>query len=66
MKCEEFYNLIVEEDEDPRNIDIKESEEHWKVNGPEIKMSDIIKPLKTRKVNIGSKAKPKYIRIWDY
>lgn len=53
MEC---YNLTVEEDEDPHNIDIEESKCHREVNWPEIEMLDIMKPLKMKKVNIGSKA----------
>lgn len=62
----EFYNLTAEEDEHPHNIYIKELEDHHKVNGHEIEMPDITKPLKTRKVNIGSEVEPKYAIIGDY
>ena len=63
MEC---YNLVAEEDEDPRNIDIKGLEGHHKLNGHEIEVIDIINPLKMRKLNIGLEAELKYATIGDY
>lgn len=63
MEC---YNITAEEDEDPSNIDIKELEGHHEVNDPEIEMLDMMKPLKTRKVNIGSEVESKYATIRYY
>lgn len=48
----ECYNLIVEEEDDPRNVDKAESEGHREVNGPKPEIQDITKPLNTKKVNI--------------
>lgn len=62
----EFYNITAEEDKDPHKIDIKELEGHHEINGPEIEMHDITNPLKTRKVNIGSKIELKYATIRYY
>lgn len=50
----ECYNLIADEEEDPRKIDIAESKGYNEVNGLEIEILDITKPHKTKKVNIGS------------
>lgn len=45
----ECYNVKAkEEDEDPRNINIPETEGHHKVEGPQLENLDITEPLKTR------------------
>lgn len=56
----ECYNIIAEEDEGLRNIDIEESKGHHKVVGLEPKILDIENPVKTKKVNIGSEEEPKF------
>lgn len=51
----ECYNVTTqEEEEDPRNIKILETEGHREVQGPPIENPDISTPLKTRQVNIGT------------
>ena len=63
----ECYNVTTEEeDEDPRNINILEVEGHHEVVGPQIENPDITTPLKTRQVNIGTEAEPKFVKIGDY
>ena len=62
----ECYNLAIDEDEDPRNIDIPESEGHCEVQGPAVEVADVTQPLKTRTVNIGSEEQPKHATIGDY
>eukprot|EP00253_Pinus_taeda_P035509 PITA_35509 len=63
----ECYNVTTEEeDEDPRNINILEIEGHHEVEGPQIGNPDITTPLKTRQVNIGTEAEPKFAKIGDY
>lgn len=57
----ECYNVNIEEDdEDPQNIDILEREGCHEVQGPLIEDPDITVLLKTKQVNIGTKAEPKY------
>ena len=62
----ECYNLAIDEDDDPRNIKIPESEGQCKVHGPAFEAPKVTQPLKTRTVNIGSEEKPKYATIGDY
>ena len=50
----ECYNLAIDEDDDPRNINIPKSEGHYEVHGPAFEAPEVTHPLKTRKVNIGS------------
>jgi len=44
----ECYNIVVEDEEDPRNIDIPER----RVQGPELQLPDMVKPLKVKKMSI--------------
>ena len=62
----EYYNLAIDEDDDPRNIGIPESEEHCDVHGPAAESLEVTQPLKTRTVNIGSEDQPKYVTSGDY
>ena len=63
----EFYNVTIEEeDEDLRNINIPKEEGHREVKGPQIDNPDITVPLKTKQVNIGTEAEPKFAKIKDY
>ena len=62
----ECYNLTVDEDDDPRNINILDSEGHCEVHGRAVESPEVTQPLKTRKVNIGSEETPKYATIRDY
>lgn len=55
-----------EDDEDMRNINIPEEEGHYKVEGLQIENPEITAPLKTRQVNIGIEAEPKFAKIGDY
>jgi len=55
-----------EEDEDPRKINIPETEGHHEVEGQSIENSDITVSLKTKQINIGTKAEPKFAKIGDY
>ena len=62
----ECYNLAIDEDDDPCNIKIPDSEGHCEVNGPAVEAPEVTQPLKTRQVNIGSEEMPKYATIGDY
>ena len=62
----ECYNLSIDEDDDPHNINIPESGGHSEVHGPVVESPEVTQPLKTRKVNIGSEEMPKYTTIGDY
>ena len=52
----ECYNLAKEgeEDENPHNINILESEGTCDVQGPKLKVPDVARPVKIKKVNIGT------------
>lgn len=62
----ECYNVTVkEEDEDPTKINIQETEGHYEVEGTKVEKPYIIELLKTREVNIGIGAEPKFAKIGD-
>jgi hypothetical protein len=52
-KVLECYN-VTEENKDPRNLQIPETEGECAVEGPEIESVVYVKSLKTHKVNIGT------------
>ena len=63
MAC---YNLAGDADDDPTNINIMESEGTHEVEGSGISSVQFLKPLKIKKVNIGSPENPKFANIGDY
>jgi len=66
------YKLALEgdddesDDEDPRYLDIAETEGEHAIQGPELQIPDVVKPLKIKKVNIGSEEHPKFPNVRDY
>ena len=63
MNC---YNLSRDQDDDPTNINIPESEGTHVVERSGISSDQFLKPLKIKKVNIGSLENPKFANIGDY
>ena len=61
----ECYNLTVEEEEDPHNLNIPNSEESCDVQGLELELLEIIEKVKIKKINIGTEANPKFASIGD-
>jgi len=55
-----------EEEDDPRKINIPETEGEREVEGPQTQNPDVIDLLKTRQVNIGSNEEPKFMEIGEY
>ena len=51
MEC---YNFTANEEEDPRNVNILESEGSCDVQGPMLQIPKIIEKVKIKKVNIGT------------
>ena len=63
MEC---YNFAIEEDDDPRNVNIQESEGSRDVHGPVIDIPEVTEKVKIKKVNIGTDANPKMVSIGHY
>ena len=62
MAC---YNLDGEPNDDPTNLNIPESEGMREVEGSGISSEQLLKPLRIKKVNIGSPENPKFANIGD-
>ena len=63
----ECYNFTTgEEDDNPRNINIPESEGTRKIEGPQLDIPAITEHIKLKKINIGTEAEPKFASIGDY
>jgi len=63
----ECYNMNTkEDDEDSRKVNIPETEGYHEVQGPLIEDPDITTLIKTKQVNIGTEAEPKYAMLGDY
>ena len=57
---------MVEEEDDPPDIFIRETEGQLEVKGPKVENANISEPLKTRQVNIRSEEEPKFPKVGDY
>ena len=63
MAC---YNLAGDPDDDPNNINIRESKGTREVEGSCISSDQFLNPSNIKKVNIGSLENPKFTNIGDY
>ena len=63
MAC---YNLVEEPNDDLTNINIPKLEGTRAVEGSSISSDQFLKPLKIKKVNIGSSENPKFANMRDY
>ena len=54
LECYNFASEPEEEDEDPRNINIPESEGTCDVDGPKLQIPAITEPIKIKQINIGT------------
>ena len=64
--CMACYNLAGEPYDDTNNINIPESEGVWDIERSGISSDQFLKPLKTKKANIGLSENPKFANIGDY
>ena len=62
----ECYSLAPNEDDEPHHISIPESEGTREIYGPELEIPEITKKVRTKKINIGTEADPKFASIGDY
>jgi hypothetical protein len=53
QKLQGCYNIHVDEDDDPRNVNIVETEGQRDIEGPGVELPFIGQPIKIKKVNIG-------------
>ena len=57
---------LEEEDEDPCNINISETNGTHDVDGPKLETPPIMEPIKIKQINIGTDTEPKFASIGDY
>jgi hypothetical protein len=60
------YNINANEDDDPRKVNIIETEGQRDVEGPGVELPFIGQPIKIKKVNIGTEQTPKFVNVGDY
>ena len=65
LSCYHVQEDVPDED-DPRDIHIKEVEGEREVKGPPLESEVIVAPIKVKKVNIGTVENPKMASIRDY
>jgi hypothetical protein len=66
QKLQGCYNINANEDDDPRKLNIVETEGHRNVEGPGAEFPFIGQPIKIKKVNIGTEETPKLANVEDY
>jgi hypothetical protein len=65
-KLQGCYNINVDEDDDPRKVNIVETEGHRDVEGPVLEFPFIGKSIKIKKFNIGTEETLKLANVEDY
>jgi hypothetical protein len=66
QKLQCCYNINADEDDDLRNVNISETEGQRDIEGPGIELPFVAKPIKIKKVNIGTEKAPKLANVGDY
>jgi hypothetical protein len=65
-KLQGCSNINVNEDDDPRKVNIVENEVQRDVEGPGVELPLIGQPINIKKVNIGTEETPKLANVRDY
>jgi hypothetical protein len=66
QKLQGCYNINVDEDDDPRNVNIAEIERQRDIEGPGVELPFIGQPIKINKVNIRIHQAPNISNVGDY
>ena len=66
LECYNFTEETGDEDENPHSINIPESEGTHEVDRPKLEILAITKPIKIKKINIGTETEPNFASIGDY
>jgi hypothetical protein len=66
QKLQGYYNIDVDEDDDPRKVKIAETEGQRDVEEPGVELPFIGQPIKINKVNIGTEQTPNLSNVGDY
>jgi hypothetical protein len=60
------YNINADEDDDPRDVNIAETKGQRDIEESGIELPFVGKPIKIKKVNIGTEKTPKLANVGDY
>ena len=66
QKLQGCYNINVDEDDDPRKVNITKTEGQRDIEGLGIELPFIGQPIKIKKVNIGTEKELKLANVGDY
>jgi hypothetical protein len=66
QKLQGCYNINANEDDEPRNVNISETEGKRDIEGPGIELPFVGQPIKIEKVNIGTEQALKLENVGDY
>jgi hypothetical protein len=66
QKLQGCYHINADKDDDPRKVNIVETEGHRNVEGPRVELPFIGQPRKIKKFNIGTEETPKLVNVGDY
>jgi hypothetical protein len=66
QQLQDCYNINVDEDDDPRDVNIVETEGHRDIEGPGIELPFVGQLIGIKKVNIGTEKAPKITNIGNY
>jgi hypothetical protein len=66
QKMQGCYNINVDEDHDPKKVNIIETEGQRDIEGPRVELPFIGQPIKIKKFNIGTEKTLKLANVGDY
>jgi hypothetical protein len=66
QQLQDCYNIDVDEDDDPRDVNIAKTEGHKDIEGPWIELPFVVHPIKIKKVSIGTEKTRKLENVGDY
>jgi hypothetical protein len=66
QKLQTCYNINVDEDDDPRKVNIAKTKGQRHVKGQGIQLPFIGQPIKIKKFNIGIEETPNLVNVGDY
>jgi hypothetical protein len=66
QKLQGCYNINIDEDDDPRKMNITETEVQRDVEGPRVELPFIGQPIKINKFNVRTRHTPKLANVGDY
>jgi hypothetical protein len=63
QQLQDCYNINVDEDDDPGDVNIVETKRQRDIEGSGIELTFVRQPIKIKKVNIGTEQTPKLVNV---